>query len=247
MLSMTLNVVMTLCIGFASIKTSIHGCWIALGIFCLFALVLLLIKAILPPGRASFDAASGRIKSWSRTHHINGKILDESKSLKNSREAQEIATTLEQIITEERQEATTLLARQDLAVAHLELGFLYRMMNLFDKSAEHLNQAVDSLRKVNARTPENEVFWQKAEALFQSGHPYEAEQILKRFKSEPRKKDVHDRLSVALFRRAELNYVKGNYKQALEEYEESLKMVGSGDQSTAKVIKDLIKSISDKV
>jgi len=238
-------------IVFGRTDSSAQNFWIGIGLLVITVLFVVLMMYF-SRGRVSFDAASAYIRGWSDTYYIHGRILEDDKNLKNNKKAQRIAASLEEIIAKESNEATTLLARCDLGIAYTELGFLYRMMNDFNKAEKHLAQGAGLLRTIYTQTPENklyqtaenEFFWKQGEELFRSDHPNFTELVSKSFKSEPRKKHVSDQLAVALFRQAELKHVLGNYAEARQGYEESLKF--ANDQSSIKVIINLLKQLQTK-
>jgi tetratricopeptide (TPR) repeat protein len=164
---------------------------------------------------ADFRKASRLIFSWARTYYRQGKLMERGNELRNMNLAQETIDLLEELIVEAQTQARSSSHRWALGIAHLELGFLYRMMNILDKAKFHIYDAVAILKELDQNGISNQRL----------------------------RKD----LGTALYRLAEVHHVSGEDRQALNEYKESLEIIGSlGDHSTAKVIRDQITNIINK-
>jgi tetratricopeptide (TPR) repeat protein len=164
---------------------------------------------------SDFRKASHRIFSWAQTYYRQGKLLDRGNELQNMNLAQETIDLLKELVVEAQTQAKPSSHRWALGIAHLELGLLYRMMNILDEAKFHIYDAVAMLKELDQNRPGNQRL----------------------------RKDF----GTALCRLAEVHYVSGEVRQALNEYKESLEIIESlGDHATAKVIRDQIANIINK-
>jgi len=105
---------------------------------------------------SDFRKARRQISSWAQTYYRQGKLLDIGSELKNMNLAQEAIDLLEELIVEGQAQTKSSSHRWALGIAHLELGFLYRMMNILEEAKLHIYDAVATLKELPQNRPGNQ-------------------------------------------------------------------------------------------
>jgi hypothetical protein len=103
--------------------------------------------------------ATTAIRSWAKNHFAHGKILEKENQLKDLKLVSKVERILEDRILAVAQYSSgpkNILSKFHYAILHMQLGFLYRMMNSLDKAEHHLQEGVAILDTLHTEVPCND-------------------------------------------------------------------------------------------
>ncbi len=154
-LGLAINVSTMLVIGIIR-KNFPSNSYVSWAVPTLCFLVFIAIRAT-KPSTLAYSKALFQINLWARTHYTHGKIQQEkAQELRNSRLAQNTIELLQHVINKER--GDTPPSKLFRATAHLEMGFLYRIMALWDKAESHLCTCLQALEQLDGKYPDKNVW-----------------------------------------------------------------------------------------
>ncbi len=245
---------------------------LTLGILGLCIAVFLTIRAAKSPD-LMFKRTLLEMRQWTRYNYAHGKILPE-KGIRNDdpyakRTVEALKVSIATLASQDTQEK-----QRDLVIAHLELGLLYRMMNLWPEAQTEMEVSLQMALGWDACPPQEdlvfcvEMKWPKAVASKKPGgccsvdflekakvalekwsgkRPDLALDTTLRLQAESsHRKRLAETMGTVLFRRAELHQVTGNLPKARELYRWSLVIHERlGDRLVSDTIRKLINAIRD--
>ncbi len=120
------------------------------------ALLILFVRRTLPAGVYEYNAARQAILFWARTSYFPGVVLEERGNLLRQFPRAQGAVQLLNRAISGQVKYTALRNRLNVGVAYEELGFLYRMMNMWSEADSALRRSLYILQVLDSECPENE-------------------------------------------------------------------------------------------
>lgn len=139
--------------------------------------------------------------------------------MKKFSRAKEVIELLKKAILAQQKYGDVPRAKLNIAIAYGEMGFLYRMMNMWEEAKEALNKSLIILN--------------------------ELKQNLKEY--HPLVKEVNSSLSLIIFRLGEIDHVNGRFDMAIKRYRESIAIDKEiGDKESIKITESLLNELQSK-
>ena len=122
----------------------------------LTVLVYIIVKWRMPAGQFEFNKAATRIRFWALSNYTPGEAMAGGDMLREFGPARKAVRLMRRAIElQEQSPDSSLQVRLNEVVGHEELGFLYRMMNMWDEAETEVRTSIRLLQTLGSWYPGN--------------------------------------------------------------------------------------------